>query len=64
MGSLWLIEELCGICTEMSHIIHTQAVALEQLGAMCMEEERVEIGQRFSAIIDIQEMQNQQGGAL
>ncbi len=45
MGSLWLIEELCGICTEMSHIIHTQAVALEQLGAMCMEEERVEISE-------------------
>ena len=51
MGSLWLIEELCGICAEMSRIIQAQAAALAQLGAVCMEEERAEVKQRFDALI-------------
>ena len=64
MGSLWLIEELCGICAEMSRIIQVQATALAQLGAGCMEEDRTETLRRFSSLIDGRETQNQQGGAL
>ena len=58
MGSLWLIEELCGICAEMSRIIQAQAAALAQLGAVCMEEERAETLRRPSSLIDGRETQN------
>ncbi len=58
MGSLWLIEELCGICAEMSRIIQAQAAALAQLGAVCMEEERAETLRRLSSLIDGRETQN------
>ena len=58
MGSLWLIEELCGICAEMSRIIQAQAAALAQLGAVCMEEERAETLRRLSSLIYGRETQN------
>ena len=58
MGSLWLIEELCGICAEMSRIIQAQAAALAQLEAVCMEEERAETLRRLSSLIDGRETQN------
>ena len=58
MGSLWLIEELCGICAEMSRIIQAQAAALAQLGAVCMEEERAETLRRLSSLIDGRETEN------
>lgn len=58
MGSLWLIEELCGICAEMPRIIQAQAAALAQLGAVCMEEERAETLRRLSSLIDGRETQN------
>ena len=58
MGSLWLIEELCGICAEISRIIQAQAAALAQLGAVCMEEERAETLRRLSSLIDGRETQN------
>ena len=58
MGSPWLVEELCGICAEMSRIIQAQAAALAQLGAVCMEEERAETLRRLSSLIDGRETQN------
>ena len=58
MGSLWLIEKLCGICAEMSRIIQAQAAALAQLGAVCMEEERAETLRRLSSLIAGRETQN------
>ncbi len=51
MGSLWLIEELCGVCADMSRIIQSQAVALEQLGAVCMEDERAAVERRLTILI-------------
>lgn len=51
MGSLWVIEKLCGICAEMSRIIQAQAAALDQLGAVCMEEERAAVERQLTTLI-------------
>ena len=51
MSNLQIIEELCKINTAQADIITAQAAALEQLGAVCMEEERAAVGQRFTALI-------------
>lgn len=48
MNNLQLIEELCGICEQQSRIILAQAAALEQVGAVVMEEERGKVNQRLS----------------
>ena len=42
MSNLQIIEELCKINAAQADIITAQAAALEQLGAVCMEEERAE----------------------
>lgn len=51
MSNLQIIAELCEINTAQAKIIAAQAAALEQLGAVCMEEERAEADRRFNALI-------------
>ena len=51
MSNLQIIEELCRICEAQSFIIRAQASALEQVGAVVMEEERADIGRALSALI-------------
>ena len=58
MSNLQIIEELCKINAAQADIITAQAAALEQLGAVCMEEERAETLRRLSSLIDGRETQN------
>lgn len=51
MSNLQIIEELCRICEAQSYIIKAQAEALEQVGAVVMEEERADIGRALTALI-------------
>jgi len=51
VSNLQIIAELCKICNDQSRIISAQAAALEQLGAVCMEEERAEVEQRKTLLI-------------
>lgn len=50
MSNLQMIEELCQLAELQNGIIRQQAAALEQLGAVCCEEERAlarELAKRF-----------------
>lgn len=51
MSNLEIIEELCGICAAQNEIIRAQSTALENLGAVVMEEKRAEVEARFTAMI-------------
>lgn len=51
MSNLQIIEELCGICDMQANIIREQAAALEQLGAVAMEEERAAADRRMTALL-------------
>ena len=51
MSHLQTIEELCRICEAQSRIIKAQAEALEQLGAVVVEEERADVGRALTALI-------------
>ena len=51
MSNLQIIEELCRICEAQSFIIRAQASALEQVGAVVMEEERADVDRALTAII-------------
>lgn len=51
MSNLEIIEELCGICAAQNEIIRAQSAALENLGAVVMEEKRAEVEARFTAMI-------------
>lgn len=51
MSNLQIIEKLCQICEEQSRIIKAQADALEQLGAVVMEEERAKAERAYTAVI-------------
>ena len=51
MSNLQIIEELCHICEAQSFIITAQAEALEQAGAVVMEEERADVARALSALI-------------
>lgn len=55
MSNLQIIEELCRICEAKSFIIKAQADALEQVGAVVMEEERADIGRSLTALIGAEE---------
>lgn len=52
MSNLQIIEELCRICEAQNCIIKAQADVLAQFGSAVMEEERADIGQALSALID------------
>lgn len=51
MSNLEIIEELCGICAAQNEIIRAQSAALENLGAVVMEEKRAEVEARYTAMI-------------
>lgn len=51
MSNLRIIEELCRICEAQSLIIKAQADALEQVGAVVLEEERADAGRALNALI-------------
>ena len=51
VSNLKIIEELCRICEAQSFIIKAQAEALEQVGAVVMEEERADVGRALTALI-------------
>ena len=51
MSNLQIIEELCRNCEAQSFIIRAQASALEQVGAVVMEEERADVDRALTAII-------------
>ena len=51
VSNLQIIEELCGICAAQAQIISGQADALEQFGAVIMEEERAEADRRMNALL-------------
>ena len=51
MSNLEIIEELCRICEAQSFIIKAQAEALEQVGAVVMEEEREGADRALTALI-------------
>lgn len=55
MNNLQLVEELCGICEQQSRIILAQAAALEQVGAVVMEEERAAVKQKLARFINAEE---------
>lgn len=59
MSNLQIIEELCRICEAQSFIIKAQADALEQMGAVVMEEERADVGRALTAIIGQGEAPNE-----
>lgn len=45
------IKELCTICEMQSNIIRAQSDALNQLGAMVMEEEKAVVAERYASVI-------------
>lgn len=50
-----LIEALTDICIRQAEIIKAQAYALEQVGAIVMEDERADIGRSLTALIGAEE---------
>lgn len=58
MSNLQIIEELCRICATQNTIIKAQADALEQMGAVVMEEERAEASRALTALIGHDEAQD------
>ena len=60
MSHLQTIEELCRICEAQSRIIKAQAEALEQLGAVVVEEERADVGRALAALIGQDETRNEE----
>lgn len=58
MSNLQIIEELCNICAALNYIVKVQADALDQLGAVVMEEERSDVGRALTALIGHDEAQD------
>lgn len=55
MSDLQTIEILSRICADQAKIISAQAAALAQVGAVCAEEERAEVGRQLAALLEIGE---------
>ena len=55
MSNLKIIEELCGICSELAQIIAKQYTALAQLDALVAEEEIAKAHDRYIALIGADE---------
>jgi hypothetical protein len=55
MSNLKIIEELCGICSELAQIIAKQHTALAQLDALVAEEEIAKAHDRYIALIGADE---------
>ena len=55
MSNLKIIEELCGICSELAQIIAKQHTALAQLDALVAEEEIAKAHDRYIALVGADE---------
>lgn len=55
MSNLQIIEELCGVCTDMAHIIREQQKALAQHDALVLEEEIAKTHTRYQQLIGADE---------
>ncbi len=55
MSNLQIIEELCGICADMAHIVREQQKALAQHDALVLEEEIAKTRTRYQRLIGINE---------
>lgn len=55
MSNLKIIEELCGICSDLAQIIAKQHTALAQLDALVAEEEIAKAKERYTALIGADE---------
>lgn len=51
MDNSEIINELCAICEAQNRIIQAQSDALNQLGAMVMEEEKAVVAERYASVI-------------
>lgn len=51
MSNLQIIEELCGICADLAHIIAIQRSVLAQHDAVAAEEEITQAKTRYTALI-------------
>lgn len=55
MTSLQVIDELCGICASLVHIVAVQRNALVQLNALTAEEEIANVRDRYTALFGTDE---------
>lgn len=55
MSNLQIIEELCGICADLAHIIAVQRNALAQHDALAAEDEIEKAHDRYIALIGADE---------
>lgn len=55
MSNLQIIEELCGICADLAHIIAVQRNALAQHNALTAEDEIAKVHDRYIALIGADE---------
>lgn len=55
MSNLKIIEELCGICSDLAQIIAKQHTALAQLDALVAEEDIARAKERYTALISADE---------
>lgn len=55
MSNLKIIEELCGICSDLAQIIAKQHTALAQLDALVAEEDIANVHDRYIALIGADE---------
>ncbi len=51
MSNLQIIEELCGICADLAHIIALQRNTLAQLDAVAAEDEIAKTRSRYTALL-------------
>lgn len=55
MSNLQIINELCGICADLAHIIAVQRNVLAQHDALAAEEEIAKAQERYTALIGADE---------
>lgn len=55
MSNLQIIEQQYEIIRQQNEIIRAQAEALEQLGAVCMEEKRAQVKQQYDWLLGCNE---------
>ena len=51
MSNLQIIEELCGICTDLAHVVEAQQKVLAQHDAAALADDYEKVKERFTALI-------------
>lgn len=51
MSNLEIIEELCGICSDLAGIVREQQTILAQHDALALEEQIAQVRDRYTALI-------------